>query len=338
MTALQKNLIQFNNGSDSIYGTIITFLERKEQNSENTAKTYLRHITDFFRTMRNKELNQLTEEDLIFTKQEIIAYQVTLRKQYKSSTVNGTLSALRSLYSRLEDGFNVKSKWFDVEKYKGYDEESHGVLEHDEILQMVELVKPTRKGKTKQLLIKVAYATAFRLDSLLNLKWTDIKLHENGYWTIKCLGKGKKFDTKKISDDLYEELIEHKNQATDEYIFKLDKKSINRMMNFIRENIDFGDRHIVFHSIKKASINTVGIQTNWNPTMMQKQGNHNDIKTTFKYVKKADLDDMPIVDTNISIDITGLETITHDELIQIIKMADMETKTKLNKILKEMNK
>src|SRR5690606_30372527 len=135
-------------GGGNPYETIYTFLTRKGQDSINTKKTYERHIRDFFRTMRNKELQQLTEQDLIFTPQQIELYQTTLREKYKGTTVNNVMSALKECYEKLErNGFPVKASWFSVDRYDEHDKERYDTLTHEEVCQIIDLVSKTRKGE-----------------------------------------------------------------------------------------------------------------------------------------------------------------------------------------------
>lgn len=338
MSVLNEKLVFLNDGKMNVYKAIKTFIERKAQSSTNTAEVYHRHIRDFFQTMRGKSLEQLTEEDLIFTKMEIEQYQVELRKKYKASTVNNTISSLRSLYSKLKDyGFAVDPDWFALERYKESDKESYDVLTHEEIVQMIDLVGETRKGFEKQLLIRVAYATAFRLNAILNLKWSDLK-QINGYWTLSTVDKGSKKDIKKISNNLYQDLMKLKEmKPNSEYIFNLQKKTINDMMDYIRSIMDFGDRTITFHSIRKASITQVGILTNGSVKAMQRHGNHANASTTLNsYVKNVDLDEMVIVDVDLDIDFSIFDNMSKSELIKLIKSMDYNTKIKLYQKAKTM--
>lgn len=328
---LADNIVQFNTKDDkNVWGCIKTFLERIEQNSENTRTTYEYAIRDFFRTMRNKELEDLVEADLIFTKPQIETYQVGLRNKFKASTVNNRISAMKKCYIKLEDyGFDVKSSWFSLERYEQYDKESYDPMTHEEIIQAINLVSSTRKGSEKSLMIRVAYSTAFRKDSIQKLKWTDI-VNMEGTWFIKTLGKGNKWDYKKISNDLYEELMKRKEAVGGEKIFELTDRTINKMIKYIRDNIDFGERRITFHSLKKSSINEVALITNYDLKAMQQQGNHASVSTTLNdYMAKKSLEDLVIVDINYKVPIEKFDELSKDELLNLIKSADRNIQIKL---------
>jgi integrase len=327
----ETKVIQFNTKDDkNVWTCINTFLDRIEQNSINTRKTYEKAIRDFFKTMRNKDIEDLVEEDLIFTKPQIETYQVNLRKGYKSTTVNNRISALKKCYVKLEDyGFNVKSSWFVLDRYDEHDKESYDPMTHEEIIEAINLVLGTRAGRQKSLLIRLAYATAFRKESLLSLKWTDITNRE-GVWFIKTLGKGNKWDYKKISNDLHEELMKHKDEVGGEKIFTLTNKTVNKMLNYIRDNIDFGDRNITFHSLKKSSINEVALITNYDLKAMQRQGNHSNVTTTLNdYMAQKSLDDLVIVDVNYHVPVDKFDELSKEELLELIKGADRSIQIKL---------
>lgn len=312
------------------YAIIRTFLLRKGQDSENTRKTYERHIRDFFRTMRGKELEDLVEEDLIFEPEQIEEYQVNLKEKYKGTTVNNTITALKECYEKLKkSGFKVDADWFKLERYDEHDKESYDTLTHEEVCKIIDLVSKTRKGSEKALLIRLAYATAFRKDSLLSLTWNDV-ISRDGIWYIKTLGKGNKWSYKKLSDDLYSTLMAHKEATGKDKIFELTKKTLNKMMNYIRDNMDFGDRRIVFHSFKKASINEVNIITGGDIKAMQAHGDHSDATTTINdYLAKKKMEDLVTVDINIDIPTEKFAELSKDEMVNLFNKLDRNTQIKI---------
>lgn len=332
---VQLNVKEINN--QNVYGTIHTYLLRKGQNSINTKKTYERSIRDFFRTMRNKEIEDLIVDDVIFTKDQVEAYQVALKEKYKGATVNNAMTALKECYQKLEDnGFPVNTSWFKVERYDEHDTESYDTLTHEEVVEIIALVSGTRKGSEKALLVRLAYATAFRKESLLSMTWNQI-IDIDGQWFAKVLGKGNKWSHKKLSDDLYLALMEHKGFSKGEKIFELTHKTINKMMNYIRENIDFGERKIVFHSFKKASIEEVSIITGGDIKAMADHGDHEDARTTINtYKAKRKLEDLVTVDINTHVPVEAFDELSHEDLLALIKGADRNTQIKLLKKLGAM--
>jgi integrase len=326
------NVLQLNQKSENknVYASIRTYLLRKGQNSENTKTTYERAIRDFFKTMRNKDLEQLLPEDLIFEKHQIGAYQVALKEQYKGSTVNNTFTAIRECYKRLErDGFSVSPSLFDVERYDEHDTKPYDTLTHEEVLACINLVSGTRKGKEKALLIRLAYATAFRVTSILTMKWNQI-VEIDGVWYAKVVGKGNKLSHKKLSDDLYNTLMEHKKNTKGDKVFELTKKTVDKMMSYIRENMDFGERRIVFHSFKKASLNEVNILSGGDLKLIQAHGDHADIQTTMNdYIARKKIEELLIVDVNTNVPLEKFDEMSHEELVHLVKNMDRVTQIRL---------
>lgn len=316
----------------NVFGTIHVYLTRKGQNSVRTKETYERHIRDFFRTMRNKELEDLVEEDLIFTKKQVESYQVALKEQYKGTTVNNAITAVRECYKRLQDdGFDVNLAWFSLENYDGHDKVSYDTLSHDEVIESIRVVSYTRKGFEKGLLIRLAYATAFRRKTLLEMKWTQLVIID-GIRYAKVLGKGNKWSHKKISAELYELLMQHKQQQPDgqEKIFQLTDRTVDKMMNYIREHMDFGDRKIVFHSFKKASVNEVNRLSGGDLKMAQLHGDHSNSSTTVNdYLERKKFEDLITVDINTVIPVEKLDELSHDELLVLVKGMDRNTVIKI---------
>ena len=287
--------------------------------------------------MRGKELEELLEDDLIFTKEQTESYQVALKEQYKGTTVNNAITAIKECYEKLEDNqFNVSSSWFNLERYDEHDKESYDTLTHEEVLMIIDLVSKTRKGKEKSLLVRLAYATAFRKESLLTMTWNQI-VEIDGQWYAKVLGKGNKMSHKKISDDLYNTLMEFKAVTGREKIFQLTEKTVQKMMNYIRENLDFGDRKIVFHSFKKASINEVNIITGGDLKAMQQHGDHSNVSTTLNdYLARKNLEELVTVDINTKIPLEAFNELSKGDLINLINGMDRNTQIKMLKKLGAM--
>lgn len=328
------NIVQLNSKKENknVYATIHTYLTRRGQDSANTKKSYERSIRDFFRTMRNKEIEDLVEADLIFTKDQIESYQVALKEQYKGSTVNSTITAIRECYERLEDnGFDVSRSWFNLERYDEHDSVSYDTLTHSEVVQAIDIVSKTRKGSEKALLLRLAYATAFRKETLLTMKWNQI-VEIDDVWYVKVMGKGNKWSHKKLSDDLYKSLMEFKEGSKKEKIFELTKTTVNKMIDHIRKNMDFGERRIVFHSFKKASINEVNIISGGDIKAMQQHGDHANAGTTLNtYLAKKNLEELVVVDINTVIPVEHFDGMSKEELVGLVKGMDRNTIIKLLK-------
>lgn len=286
----------------SVYSYVKSFLDSVSLESENTRNTYQIAISDFFGFVKGKDIRFLQETDLNINLLDVEQYQAHLLRKYKRSTVNVKITAVRMLFEKLENyGFDVNKNVFNVKKVKEHDVEHYGSLTWREINQIVDFLSTQNNGLQKQLLVKLAFSTAFRKDSLLSLTWNDFTVKE-GFVIVECVGKGNILDTKKITLELYNELVQLKaeNSTDNDTVFSLSSSGVQRMMNNINNEFNFGKRHITFHSFKKSSIEEVARLTNYDLKAMQRQGNHASVTTTLNsYMKNKDLDDLVVVDTNI---------------------------------------
>jgi hypothetical protein len=124
----------------------------------------------------------------------------------------------------------------------------------------------------------------------------------------------------------------HKANTKGDKIFAITPLTVSRMMNYIRENMDFGHRRIVFHSFKKASINEVNLISGGDLKAIQAHGDHTDVKTTLNsYLEDKKMEDLIAVDINTRVPLEKLQDMSKEELVQLIMSADRSTQIKLMK-------
>lgn len=310
-----------------VYNAIQSFLKSAGIESNNTKTTYETAIKDFFKTTRSKSLYELSRGDLKFTYMDVEKYRNGLIGTLKNASINIKMIAIKKLFDKLVKYEIVSnSKPFEMHKLKEYDVKSYDSMSIEEVRECVDVVEGSKNGFEKGLLIRLAFATGFRKHALMTLKFSNITILDEQP-IIKVLDKGNKWSTKKLDNGLYEEIMIHKESVSRDNIFSLSNTTVQRMMNLINEKIDFGDRYITFHSFKKASIEEVAIQTNYDIKAMQYQGNHADVTTTLNvYLSKKKMDDMPIVSLNNSKpDLSSLKDLTKDDLFDIITKLDRQT-------------
>lgn len=322
-------------------GNIIEgLLKRKGQDSENTEKSYRKVIARFFKYKCGKDFKFLNPDDLETNRSYVVKYQTSLREQYKTSTVNHEMTILKRLYREFEENdLPVKSSWFDVERYKEYDTESYDTLSHDEVFEIIEYFENKgKKNLQKALLVRIAYSTAFRRSTLLSLTPSNI-IEREGIKYFKAYGKGNKLSYKIIDNtlsDIIDEHIKKNNIQDDEYIIQLTDRTVTRMMNEIRKQFDFGDRHIVFHSFKKASIDEVGRITGGDVKAMQIHGDHSSASTTLdSYVMRDTFEGLTPVSLESCSNVReDLEAFSKEELLNAIEKLDRSSQFKLLSVLK----
>ena len=316
-----------------IWDSINRFLEFKRLSSENTYKNYASHINEFFKEMRGKNYTQLSINDLHFERKDLKQYQLNLyNKGYKSTTISIRIGIIKKMYQSLaEDGFDLDLSIFNFDRITIHDSTKYGSLSPEEIREIIKFVSKMRsKSQEKVLLIELAFSTGFRLKSLLNLKKSNFKMYQ-GLFIVDTIGKGNKKDVKQLPERLW---TQAHNLVSGDKVFTITEKTVSRMMNSIRNEFDFGDRHIVFHSFKKASINYVGYKTNNNIKAMQRQGNHSNASTTLNnYIDDMKLENTVLIDLNDDLDLSIIKSSTHQELIDAVLQLDEKTKLHLISML-----
>lgn len=333
----------------SIYSFIVNFLNKKEINSENTSSDYENDIRQFFWMVKHRHIEMLTEHDLIITNEDVENYQVMLATNknkdinkgnpYAPKSIARKISSVKALYGKLEaSNYPVKEAWFNVEKIKG-ESESYGVLTWEQVQEMMKLAEEEIKGDIKSALLETAVITCFRQTSLLNLTWNNIEKID-GVWVLcaedDAIGKGKKASKKPINDDLYEKLMKIKEKYGERKIFPLQKRTVTVMMQRYRKALGLDD-DIVFHSLKKCGINEAYELTGGDIMAVAEQGDHNSFGTTLKYYmqKKKKFSDMVGLKIGQEIDLTKLQNLSKEELIDIISKASRSTQLELISKIKD---
>lgn len=317
----------------SVFSMINTFLRRKRQDSIKTAQEYERDIRDFFKFMTGKEIENLFESDLQFTLDDVTNYQLYLKDRYSSSTVNRKLSSVRALYKRFSaNGLDVNPDVFNVEAFKTSDSESYGSLTWGEVKEMIERVKSHRNGIIKSLVIELAVVTAFRIESLLSLTWGNFS-KKDGVWVVSVIGKGQKLDEKAIRDDLYERLREHCGK---EKLFDVTARTMRNTINKLCKEMNIPEeRNISFHSLKKSSLHEAYLLSGGDLMTIKQHGCHSSAQTTMDYYLKFKKDYSEMISLQIGqeLDMSILNQLSKEELIDVIMSCDRGTQMKiLNKV------
>ena len=328
MNVVEANVLSIVPKPDyEVYNAIQSFLESAGVESNNTKVTYETAIKDFFKATRSKSLYELSRNDLVFSYIDIEKYRNGLIGTLKNASINIKMIAIKKLFDKLVKYEMVQdSKPFEMHKLKEHDIKSYDSMSIEEVRKCIDVVEGSKNGFEKGLLIRLAFVTGFRKHALMTLKFANITTL-NGQNVIRVLDKGNKWSTKKLDDELYEEIMQYKEIVNRDNIFNLSNTTVQRMMKMINTKVDFGDRYITFHSFKKASIEEVAIQTNYDIKAMQYQGNHADVTTTLNvYLAKKTMDNMPTVSlTNNEPDLSSLKDLTKDDLYDIISKLDRQT-------------
>ena len=311
---------------DYIGDDLETYLNSHKSNSSNTSNNYRVAINQFMKLAFGKETKFVTYADLGgLTGNDVVELRNIMLDSMKSSTVNTKFKIVKKFFSYLEtDNPEVRSSVFNQLNRLKENKTGSSPLSWTETKQMIEVARET-ESEEFAIMIELAFKTCIRLDSVLNLKWSEIfhKEHKGEkYWVIEVQDKGKPHE-KPISDCMYETLLKLKVEGQDELFVSYHPHKVGRVMKKLANELEIDPRRkITFHSLKKGSINYVYDVTG-DIMMAQKQGNHSSAVTTMdSYMEhKKDYASMPSYTMGEEVDMTALEDMSQEQLINLIKNA-----------------
>lgn len=336
---LAKKIVNLNAYKNELYNDIILFIERKGIKSKNTASSYLTDIKDFFRIIKNKEIEELDIHDLKIRFEDFENYILELDDMgLMGSTINRKVATMISFLKYLS-GFSNYKNIIDTSYFKNIDKlpdnsRGYDVLTKEEIEQMANLAKKEReKGLIKYYLILFSADTCIRQSAILKLKWSDFK--DMGHEVeITGVDKGNKYFKSKISKNFYNELLQLKNEKND-YVFDISKRTISRMMERLKKKMDFGSRYITFHSFRKSGITFI-----WNltkdPLAVMNAGNHSSFDTTKIYIQEDNYGAIGMFSSSNIINLDIFKNMTREELLNLIYNARKDIQITLALKAKEM--
>lgn len=277
---------------ESIELIMLSYRER----SENTYKTYMSNYREFFEIVLNKEISFVSWEDLLSIRYEdILRYRKALQdKGNINKTINLKVASLSTLYEELHK-INREVDLVVVSPASLPEDESegntYGSLKEQEVESLIDYcynLPKRQKPKQRAMFFKLAYVTAIRQGALLSMQWDDItpiledKKAKGMLITVK--DKGKTIQTP-ITLELYNELLEVKQEdnINDGRVFPTTRKTLSKTLKDFCEDdgIDHEKRNIVLHSLKKASIDKVYLETG-DITKTARHGHHSGIEMVYK--------------------------------------------------------
>lgn len=259
----------------------------------NTAKTYRNVYKDFFYFTFNKKLEKCTWQDLEkLTYADVLEFISFCEIRSSYNTLKTKIGALQSLSKELNKiKLNcLNSAIFSVKlNQKAIKNNAYGAFTEKEAYDLLDYTKnmDTEKSMVQYLFFKTIIVTAHRLNSLLTLRWKDIKkVREDDIdiWVINIYDKTNYFETP-ISTELFNELkINLFNGDQNSKVFNISEKSLgNTLHKFCNiYNIDKKGRNLVIHSLKKTSGDIAYKKTN-NIVQVARHLKHSNINTAYSY-------------------------------------------------------
>ncbi len=244
--------------------------------SEKTLKDYMFHLKSFLQFVYEidgdlkqnetlKMMNDIEKEDI----EDYLQYLLN-EKKLKKSSINKSISSLKSLYKELEkNGYNNPFKYIPLFKMSKHNLNNVLKLSYDELKQILEEF-PIKDDKSfrDQVILSTLFYTGLRSSELINLKYEDIIEHQgNVVLRLKETKSGKE-QFKPLHEECHKAIIEFKNYITNLYLipeenilkyyifssnFQQNKKmSYNNLYQIVKDKGLIIDKDISPHNIRHA--------------------------------------------------------------------------------------
>jgi integrase len=340
-----------------VYENIMAFLDEFDQKSNDkrqnrkmekshTRVSYEKNLREFFKITLKKDIEHLTEDDLKFKKRDIISYRKKLQENGNAnSTVNQKMASIKSCMVFLNSEHNVNVAAFEL---KRLDEttEHYGILNQTQAELFAETALTEReKPFLKKMMIMFAIRTSFRLDEVLNVKWSSFD-YVDGVYKVSVRGKRNKMVTNSISAKLYNQLLQLKEMNNEtkwngdsDILFQISVDSVNSMMDRLRKKLGFENKNIVFHSFRKVAINWE-LETTGRVDKAAQQGNHTSIDVMYKnYIDHTrDYTQSAGVRMEEEIDLSFMDSLTIDDFKEFIKQGGYKVQMEIRNFAKDNRK
>jgi len=341
----QPNTVGIKNTEASV--KILNFLKDKKRKSENTYKNYNRYYSEFFVFVCNKQISEITWEDIFkVTYEDIDNYKrYLINKGDSGNYINQKIFACKALWKKLHT-FNHDVNYtevFDFEREE-FEVVNFAALNDKEVELLLNFMDSQKyKPKTKYMFFEFLYIVGCRKNVALELTWNDIvRRHDNkkgiDVWVVsfkdqKFKDKGKRVN-KAINDDLYVKLIELKEcgESTGDKVFDLSKETFEDVFTKFQDKYNLHEKDgkkVCIHSIKKASgwlvQNTFG---DINKT--RKHLCHESIELTAKtYIGDEDYCDQASYLIGKNVDKDFFKELDKDTLISLIENSGKDVQMRL---------
>lgn len=330
------------------------FLDKVNAKSKNTYISYKGSLNKIFKDMLfGKEFKYVTKNDIeSLTPKILINYFKSLQEElneddepkYKNSTINKHMSVIKKFINYLKnwDIINYDTNKLDLmESYPDTREEIE-MIPFDLAMKYASHFKEEDQGIEKQLIIKLAIDTALRATELIELKWSNFTVVEDGV-IMKShgnnKGKGNKEWIDKIDKELYEELLQLKSIGNTEKLFTLTYKQLAGMMDRGNELLNNTGIKYSFHSFKKLAVTMCYLNNNNCIDTAMKKARHSNVNTTMRYLRLTNLNVTGVMSNIMNTEETLYKSASHELLLECLGEMRQDMLVILNnKIKNKLNK
>lgn len=318
------------------------YLKGKRKGSANTQRSYRSRIDRYLNYMFNKTVDTITSEELDLLDYESLQQYMDSFEGAKNTTINGHISAIKSMYKHLKSRNIIYSDitYFDISTSLNDDSVEIDPMSIEVVREYIaEAGREKFNSEVKQKLIMLAADQGLRMDELLNLTWRSFVVKEDGV-VLSGYGKGNEKFTKKIEFRVYEDLLKlRKENSLDSKVFApLSSKNVTDMMIRFRAVLGYEELKYSFHSLRKSAVTYFHRTNGGDLSLTQRFAGHADPKTTQIYIGADEIGVTGMFSTE-NLDKEAYKKVSHEELIKALEEMNYGLIHALNsKLLQSKNK
>ncbi|MEK4122042.1 tyrosine-type recombinase/integrase [Lysinibacillus sp. FSL K6-0102] len=328
---------------------IEAFLNEYKSNSIHSYKSYKSSLNKLFKdTLDKGDFKFITVSDIEgMTVHVLKEYFNTLHEEvnsedepkHKNSTINKHISVIKKFIEFLAawDIISYDVNKLSLLKFFPDTREEIEMIPFDLAMKYSTYFRGEDQGLEKQLIIKLAIETALRATELLELKWSNFTVVEDGV-IMKShgskKGKGNKEWIDKINKELYEELLQLKSLGNENKLFTLTYKQLTGMMDRGNELLNDTGVKYSFHSFKKLAVTMCYLNNNNCIDTAMKKARHSNVNTTMRYLRLTNLNVTGIISAKLNTEDEVYKTVSHELLLEALSEMRPEMLLLLNNKIK----
>lgn len=330
------------------------FLNECKKKSKNTYVSYKGSLNKIFKEILMKtDYKYVTKGDIeSFTPKLLNQYFQSLHEElnnddepkFKNSTINKHMSVTKELIRYLKnwDIINYDTGKLDLVKSYPDTREEIEMIPFDLAMEYAHYFKEEEQGLEKYLIIKLAIETGLRALDLIEIKWSNFTVTDDGV-VMKShgynKGKGNKEWIDKIDKEVFEELLQLKELGNTDKLFTLTYKQLTGMMERGNDLLNKTGVRYSFHSFKKLAVTMCYLNNNNCIDTAMKKARHSNVNTTMRYLRLTNLNVTGVMSSMMTTDVDLYKTASHELLLECLGEMRQDMLVILNaKINAKLNK